>query len=239
MKKATIGKPISLDFMGDESINAICSNVLFAGRNIQKILVTSVNSAEGKSFMAQQMLWNFAKRGKRTVLIDADLRRSSLVMDLEFRTDAPIKGLAHLLAGYSTLDDVLYETESPSAVILPMGRFVKSPVSLLALPQFGDILDALTETFDIVLIDSPPLGVVIDAADIASNCDGTVIVAEYDKTRRRDLLSVRNLIEQTGCPILGCVINKLKMESFGAKRYYNYSGYYSGYNAHNNTAHTK
>jgi capsular exopolysaccharide synthesis family protein len=228
MKRATIGKMIALDFMGGEAINAICSNLLFAGRNIKKILLTSVNTSEGKSLITQQMLWNLAKRGKRTVLIDADLRRSNLVMDLEFSTDGPITGLAHFLAGYSTLEDVLYETNIPQAVILPMGRNVKSPVALLALPQFGEMLETLAETFDIVLIDSPPLGVVIDAADIASNCDGTVIVVEHDKTRRKDLVNVRNLIDQTGCPILGCVINKLKLESFGTKRYYNYSGYYCG-----------
>ena len=226
MKRATIEKKITLDFMGTEAINAICSNLLFAGRNIQKILITSVNSSEGKSFTTRQMLWNFARRGKQTVLVDADLRRSNLVADIGFTTDEPIHGLAHVLAGYSALEDALYETNIPLATILPMGCNVNSPVSLLALPQFGEMLNDLAEMFDIVLIDSPPLGVVIDAADIASNCDGAVIVVEYDKTRRRDLLSVRNLVEQTGCPILGCVINKLKLESFGTKRYYNYSGYH-------------
>ena len=228
MKRAMIENVISLDYTGNEAINTICSNLLFAGRNIQKILVTSFNASEGKSFAAQQILWNFARRGKRTVLIDADMRRSNLIKNLGFITDMPIEGLAHYLAGYSVLDDILYETNIPLAVIVPMGRKVKSPVSLLALPQFGELLDILSEAFDVVLIDTPPLGAVIDAADIASNCDGAVIVAEYDKTRRRDLLTVRSRVEQAGCPVLGCVINKLKLEAFGAKRYYNYAGYYYG-----------
>ncbi len=227
MKRAIIGRLPVLDFTGSEAVNTICSNLLFAGRNIKKILVTSFNASEGKSFVTQQMLWNLAKRGKRTVLVDADLRRSNLIRDLGFTTDAPIKGLAHYLAGYGALEETLYETVTPYAVILPMGRIVKSPVSLLSVPQFPELLDTLGEMFDMVLIDSPPLGAVIDAADIASHCDGAVIVAEYDRTRRQDLLTVRNIIAQTGCPILGCVINKLKLESLGAKRYYNYAGYYS------------
>jgi capsular exopolysaccharide synthesis family protein len=226
VKKAKIGRFETLDFIGNEAINTICSNLFFAGRNVKKILITSFGASEGKSFTVQQILWNLAKRGKRIVLIDADLRRSTLISRLGFQTDEPIQGLAHYLAGYCSIEDTLYETDIPNAVILPIGRIVKNPILLLGLPQFPALLDTLAGSFDIVLIDSPPLGIIIDAAEIAGNCDGAVIVTEYDKTRRRDLVTVRNLIEQTGCPILGCVINKVKLDTFGAKKYYGYSRYY-------------
>ena len=226
MKKTTIERFETMDFMGYEAVNTICSNLLFAERNVKKILVTSFGAAEGKSFISRQILWNMAKRGRWTVLLDADLRRSKLVDILGFKTEEPIQGLSHYLAGYCNLDDILYETNVPEAVIAPIGRTVMNPVPLLGQPQFAEMLDTLTESFDTIIIDAPPLGVVIDAAEIASHCDGALIVVEYDKTRRRDLAKVRNSIEQTGCPVLGCVINNVKLDTFGAKRYYNYSHYY-------------
>lgn len=229
MNKAIIENQSKLDFFGEEAINTICSNLYFAGKNLRKVMITSFSASEGKSFTAQQILWNLSRRGKRAVLIDADLRRSNLVRDLGFRTTGATQGLAQYLAGYCSLEDALYETNIAHAVIMPIGRSIKNPVALLTLPEFPELLDTLAEQYDIVLIDSPPVGVVIDAAEIAKHCDGALIVVEYDKTRRRNLIQTRNLIEQTGCPILGCIINKIKLDGFGARRYYNYYGYYGSY----------
>lgn len=227
MKRARVIQLEPMDFVGNEAINSICSNLFFAGRNMKRILLASHGASEGKSFTAQQILWNLARRGKRTVLVDADLRRSNLMHNIEIQTNDTVFGLAHYLAGYCSVEDALYETNIPNAAILPIGRIVKNPVSLLGLPQFAEMLDVLSETFDMIIIDSPPLGIVIDAADIACHCDGAVIIAEYDKTRRRDLIKARNLLEQTECPVLGCVINKVKLDTIGAKRYYHYT--YSKY----------
>lgn len=229
MNNATIEQPGNLDFIANEAINTICSNLFFAGRNLKKILITSFSATAGKSFVAQQMLWNIAKRGKRIVLIDTDLRRSKMVTDLSFKTAEQINGLAQYLAGYCSLDDALYVTNIAHSVVMPIGRIVKNPVALLGLPQFPEMLDELADNFDIVLIDTPPIGLVIDAAEIAKHCDGAMVVVEYDQTRRKELITARNMIEQTGCPILGCVINKVKSDTLGARRYYNYSGYYGSY----------
>ncbi len=226
MRAAKIGKYETLDFFGSEALNAISSNILFAGRGVQKILITSCNAREGKSYIAQHLLWTFAKRGKQTILIDADLRRSNLISEVGFQADDKILGLAHYLTGQCDAEQAVYQTNIPFASIMPIGRILKNPIPILALPEFTQMLDTLATTFDVILIDTPPLGAVIDAAEIARSCDGAVIVAEYDKTRRRDLIRARALIDQTECPILGCVINKLKMDTFDARRYYQYSEYY-------------
>ena len=228
MYSATIDHIDTLDFLANEAINTICSNLSFAGKNINKIMFTSYSGTTGKSFVTRQILWNLTKRGKRAVLVDTDLRRSTLVSDIGFKTKTgkQITGLAHYLAGYCDLDNALYETNIANAVIMPIGRMINNPVALLGSQLFKEMLDILAEEFDDVIIDTSPLGLVIDAAEIAKHCDGAVVVVEYDQTRRRELITVRNQIEQTGCPILGCVINKVKTETLGARRYYNYSGYY-------------
>ena len=195
MNRATIEHAGNLDFIANEAVNTICSNLFFAGRNVQKILISSFSATAGKSFVAQQMLWNLSKRGKRVVLIDTDLKRSKLVSDVGFKTAEQINGLAQYLAGYCSLENALYETNIAHSVIMLIGRIVKNPVALLGLPQFPEMLDTLADNFDIVLIDTPPIGLVIDAVEIAKYCDGTVIIVEYDQTRRKELITARNLIE--------------------------------------------
>ena len=82
------------------------------------------------------------------------------------------------------------------------------------------------------MVDAPPVGVIIDAAQIARHCDGTLIVVQYNSVSRRELLSVKNQVESTGCEILGAVLNDVAFDTLSSKKYYNksyYSHYYSGY----------
>lgn len=228
MRQATLTRLDSLDYSGTESLNTICSNLSFAGRQVKKIVLTSASAGQGKSFLTMQILRNFARRGKRAVLVDTDLRRSFLVKRFGFKTEGEVQGLTHYLAGYCDINAVLYQTNIPGAYIIPAGRDVANPLPLIDAPQFAALLDKLAESFDIVLVDAPPVGIVIDAAEIAKHCDGSVFVVEYNVTRRRELLDAQRQMRQAGCPILGCIINKVEFDSYSAKRYYNKS-YYSAH----------
>lgn len=228
MRKATFNRIDALDYGGNEAMNTICSNLTFAGRNVKKIVFTSCDASEGKSFITLQTAQNLARRGKRVVLVDADLRRSFLIRRHRLQTDGEWKGLAHYLAGYESLDDVLYETNLTGLCLMPVGRDLSNPVPFLDSPYFGKLLDDLAERFDVVLVDTPPIGLVIDAAEIAQFCDGAVFVVEYGKTRRRDVASAQKQIQQAACPVLGCIINRVTLDSISAKKYYKKS-YYSHY----------
>ena len=229
MKKASITHLDTMDYTGVEALNTICSNLIFSGRDVKKIVVTSCAAGEGKSFLTMHIVQNLAQRGNRVVLVDADLRRSLLVRSYGLETTGEWHGLAHYLAGYDDLDDVIYSTNYDNMYFIPTGRDVANPVQLLDSQHFGDMLDALAEHFDYVIVDAPPIGLVIDAAEIAKACDGTVIVIEYNKTRRRDIIEAEKQIMNAGCPVLGCIINKVTFDSLSAKKYYNRS-YYSHYN---------
>lgn len=232
MKKATIHRLEPLEYAGAEALNTICSNLSFAGRNQKKIVVSSVCEHEGKSFMTMQIMRNLARRGRRVVLIDADLRMSATMGRYGVEIKGKYVGLAHYLAGYCGMQDVLYETNFDGAFLVPEGRDVLNPVPLLNSKEFAQLLDALAQTFDVVLVDAPPIGLVIDAAEIARSCDGAVLVCEYNRTRRRELAAARRQLEQAGCPIMGCIINKVTFDTISSKKYYNrayYSHYSSGY----------
>ena len=106
---------------------------------------------------------------------------------------------------------------------------VQAPLSLIATPDFDTLVKALSENFDLVIIDAPPVGLVIDAAEIAKSCDGSVLVLEYAKTHRRALAEAKQQMERTGTPILGCVLNKVTMDRLSTKKYYSYGGTYGRY----------
>ncbi len=232
MRQAVIQQMRALDYAGEEAMNTICTNLAFAGRNLKKIVLTSNTQSEGKSWMSMHITANLAQRGRRVVMVDADMRRSFVVQRYKMAIDGELYGLAHYLTGQCELDDAIYETNLYGACIMPAGRDVSNPVSLIDTPYFGQLLDELARHFDIVIVDAPPTGMVIDAAEIAAHCDGSVLVVEYNRSRLKEIAECKRQMEQSGTPVLGCIINKVNFDSISAKKYYNksyYSHYSSGY----------
>ncbi|MBQ2954721.1 MAG: CpsD/CapB family tyrosine-protein kinase [Clostridia bacterium] len=225
MKQVTIGQLPPLDYAGAEALNSICTNLTFAGRNLKKILITSNDQSDGKSWMTIHIAINLAQRGRRVLLIDSDLRRSFLVQRYKMSFEGECIGLAHYLTGQCDLDDCVYESDQYGMCLIPAGRDVTNPVSLLDTPYFADTLNELAKHFDVVLLDAPPVGIVIDAAEMASCCDGSVLVVEHKKTRVREIAECKRQMEQSGTPVLGCIINKVTFAGISEKRYYNRSYY--------------
>lgn len=232
MKNIVIGNFPELDYSGKEAINTLCTNLSFSGENVRKIVVTSSHAGEGKSFTSMNIMRTMAKLGKSVALIDADLRRSMINSryNIEFEDESDKKGLAHLLAGMAKVEEIIYKTNIKNAYFIPVGREVTNALSLLNVPYMDRLLEALAQTVDYVFVDAPPIGVVIDAAQIAKSCDGALLVVGYNSTRRRDLLYAKEQMEQSGCQILGTVLNQVPFNDYMSRKYYyksNYSNYYS------------
>ena len=214
----------------NEAVNTLCTNLSFSGENVRKIMITSSHASEGKSWLTMNVMRTMARLGKSVVLVDGDLRRSVIASRYGIQFDNPEHkfGLAHYLAGKVEEDDIIYSTDIPGAYIVPVGREVYNPLPLLNSDRFDMLLDDLAKRADYVLVDAPPVGLVIDAAQIAKSCDGTLIVVNYNQVRRQELIDVRDQLEQTGCPILGTVLNMVEYKSYLSKKYY-YKSYYSNY----------
>ena len=104
-----------------------------------------------------------------------------------------------------------------------------SSLQLLASPRYGEMMDQLRREFDVILVDSPPAGVIVDAVEIAKYCDGAIIVVGYNKGRKKDIGDVASNIAKTGCKVLGAVMNGVDFDSFRNRRYYYRSERYSTY----------
>ena len=228
MKRLEITNFPPLDYAGEEAINTLATNLSFAGSDIRKVMITSCQSGEGKSFLSMNLMRTLAGLGKRVVLVDADLRKSCIASCYGLRFPDGKIGLAHYLAGMNDINDTLYATNIPNTYMVPVGRLVSNSLSLLNTPRLSQMLDYLSERVDLVLVDAAPVGMIIDAAQISKSCDGTLIAVHYNRIHRRELLEVRRQIEQAGSKILGCVLNEVEFESYSNRKYYNKS-YYSYY----------
>ena len=229
MKALTIHNFPESDYPVAEALNTLCANLTFTGEHIRCVMLTSCQATEGKSFLSMNILRTMARLGKTVALVDADLRRSAIITQYGITFNAPHPlGLAHYLAGMCKPEDILYATNIPGASIVPAGRLVTNPLSLLSTDSFSALLAALRRQVDFVIVDAPPVGIIIDAAEIAGSCDGVLFSVAYNQVTRRELLSAKRQIEKTGARILGTVLNNVDFASYTSRKYYNKS-YYAHY----------
>lgn len=229
MNRLSIGRFPPLSYACGEAMNTLCTNLSFSGENIRKIMITSCHASEGKSYLSMNIMRMMAQLGKTIVLVDADLRRSMIASkyDLQFSDPEHMCGLVHFLAGKVNEDDVIYQTDIMGAYMVPVGREVSNPLPLLNSPRFEWLLNDLAQRADYVIVDAPPVGTVIDGAQIAKSCDGTLIAVSYNAVHRQELIDVKEQLEQTGRPILGTVLNMVEYDHYLSRKYY--YKYYSSY----------
>ncbi len=221
-----------LEYQAAEAINTLCMNLSFAGGDIKKIMVTSCHPQEGKSFVTMNLLKAMAGLGMRVVLVDADIRASALRgtygIEVDSTNGKKYLGLCGYLSGKCDIEDILGKTNIPNAHLILAGNNVMNSLPLFNTPRLGKLLDALRKEYDVVLVDAPPVGTIIDAAKIAINCDGTLFVIQSGAISVEELKDAIKQIDKTGCPVLGYVMNKFDEKEFGGKYYYHKS-YYSNY----------
>ena len=220
---ATVRRIPAVDYNYSEALNTICTAISFSGNGLRKIVITSSGPNEGKTYTSFQLSLSMAKRGKKTLLIDCDLRKSVMQSRYDFRLGGKRVGLAHVLSGQCDLSEALYATNVKNLSLIPVGELVNTPLALLTSSEFDRLLKELQNAFDIIILDTPPVGSIIDAAEIARCCDGSILVAEIRKTHKRLLKEAIQRLEQANSPILGFILNKAHV----SRR--NYSGYNGSY----------
>ena len=223
----------NLDFACNEAMNTLATNLLYCGDNVKTVMLTSRYADEGKSFITMNLMRTLASLGKRVCLVDVDLRRSRLASYYGIRFEqGHNNGLAHYLAGICEMQDVVYQTNVENAYMVPVGREVKSSLQLLSSARMKPLMEALANEFDIVLMDTPPVGVIVDGLEMAKYCTGALLVVSANRGRKKDIADVARAIENTGCPVLGSVLNNVEFKAFTNRKYYykseRYSSYYYG-----------
>lgn len=217
-----------LPYAVEEAMNRLRINIKFCGKNTHKILLTSCLPNEGKSTVSAYLWKMLAEAGFPTVLVDADLRKSVMQKRLQMEFTEDTRGLNHYLSGMAESGEVVYETNVPNGYFVPCTQRLENPSALLEDIRLRELLDMLAKQYRFVIIDSPPLGSVSDGALMASMCDGAVLVVRAGETPKAMIRQSLHEIEQSGCKLLGTVLNHVEVRSHVYGRYY--GGKYGKYN---------
>jgi succinoglycan biosynthesis transport protein ExoP len=208
-----------------ESIRTIRSAVLLSALDNPKktVVVTSSVPEEGKTTVAINLAFALGQV-KKTVLIDADMRRPRVGKVLGGQGNSPLVGLAQVVAGEIPLERCLYPVADTQLHVIPAGRVPPNPLELLASHRFTDLIERLQKIFDVIIIDTPPVQLVSDALVLASLASEVVYVVKADDTPYPLARVGIKRLRRMNAPLTGVVLNQLDLEK--ADRYY---GEYSGY----------
>ena len=234
MPSITLKEPYVYDYATREAYKTLRTNLMFCGRDKKALVFTSCVPDEGKSTITMGLARTLAEVGKKVLLIDADMRRSTLFARHGARGKSV--GLSQFLSGQVAFNEALYATQYPGFHIMFSGYYPPNPVELLDSEVFRNLVAAARETYDYVLIDTPPVGSIIDAVVVAKCCDAAVMVVANGKNTGRFARTCKQQLERAGCPIVGAILNMTNRRNdkyYRAAKYYRYGrGYGYGSEKH-------
>ncbi len=230
----------NLEFTATEQYKLLRANLNFtipAGIKCPIVGVTSSMRGEGKSTTAINLSYVLAESGKRVLLIDGDLRIPSIAKKMGIKSTP---GLTNLLMGYETQKFGDFKsTVNENWYIMPSGDIPPNPSELLGSHRMELALKTLSENFDYIILDLPPVNLVSDALAVAPYITGMVVVIRQDYTEKKELDHCIRQLKLSNVKVLGCVLNETKTggkyySKYRYRRYYKYYKYYSSDSKHHN-----
>lgn len=204
----------------EEAFKVLRANINFCDpeNKYKTISITSYSPDEGKSFTSTNLSVSMAKSGLKILYIDADIRKPMLFKSL---VSKDFKGLSNYLMGHAELNEIINKTEIEGFHFISCGIKTHNPGELICSPKLGELLDAVKVKYNFVIIDTPPLGSVIDGALIASITDASIIVISQNKVKLRNAIMMKDQLEKANANIIGAILNKVSK--------LDYKNYYGGY----------
>lgn len=208
-----------------EAYRSIRTNIAYsaADKEVKSILISSPGPAEGKSTTAANLAITFAHLGRKTLLVDSDLRRP--ILHRIFGTSRE-PGLTHYLVGVEDkFEALVHKTEVENLSFVASGPIPPNPSELLASDRMGKLVARLEKKWDVIIFDSPPIVAVTDASMISKEIDEIALVIKSGTTDKGALLQALQGLQHISAPLGGIILNSVSRKMF-YKSYYNYYHYY-------------
>ena len=202
-----------------EAYRTLRTNIQYSSydKKIKKILVTSSEPAEGKSTIIGNLAISLSQSENTVIILDCDLRKPTMHKKFKISNEF---GVTELLVGKKELKDVI-QYRNKNLHIITSGKIPPNPAEMLASKSMKRLLEQLSNEYDYVLMDTPPLNAVTDAQVLSTEVDGTLIVIRCEKTKKESILTAKNLLQKVNANILGIVFNDV---ANSINKYYYYYG---------------
>lgn len=208
-----------------EQFRMIRTNFQYVLPNVDKpvILVTSTFSGEGKSFISTNLGAVLAVSGKRTVILEFDIRKPKILKGLGLQER---KGITNYIVGAVALDEIIHKVPgAENLYVVPCGPVPPNPAEMLLNEKISHLFDQLRSRFDVVIVDSAPVGLVSDGITLGKHADATIYIVRYNYTLKKQIQMIEDVHRKKKLPKLSLVINDVHVRS-GYSSYYGYGGYY-------------
>lgn len=204
-----------------ESYRALRTNIDFSSidENLQVIMVSSAGPGEGKSTTVANLAVAYAQSERKTLLIDADLRKPTVHHTFSISNRW---GLSSVISKQCTIEEVIQALDIPNLSIITSGVIPPNPAEMLGSNRMTAIIQHLKTQYDVILIDTPPLLAVTDAQIVASKCDGAILVVDQGRVKRDIGKKAIQNLQAVNARILGVVLNNVKRKANEEAYYYYY-----------------
>ena len=201
-----------------EAYKTLRTNVQYSSisKKIKTLLVTSADSKDGKSTVCSNLGVTFSQNGQSVIILDCDFRKPSIHKFFNISNSA---GITNILLGEEKLEETIQHYNS-NTDILTAGNIPPNPSEILGSQSMINLLSFLSERYDIVIIDSPPVGVVTDAQIISASVDGTLVVIRAEETKAKRVTEAVNLLKKVDANIIGMVLNEAQTINKSYSDYY-------------------
>ncbi|MTI72000.1 MAG: polysaccharide biosynthesis tyrosine autokinase [Firmicutes bacterium] len=203
-----------------EAYRTLRTNIKFSNidKKIKVIVITSPSSGEGKSTTAVNLATTMAQNGKKVLLIDSDLRKPTIHKHFKISND---KGLISCLLEDIDYERIIFSTVISGFDVLTSGRVPPNPSELMDSKKMRGFINSVKKEYDLVIIDTPPVGMVTDATVLSTVTDGVLLVFETGETIIKVSQNAKNLLDKVKANVLGVVLNKIPVKEGYYKYYYN------------------
>ena len=213
----------SSNYFVREAFNTLRTNILFSGKGVKVIVVTSCMAHEGKTTVSFEMSKSLAEANKKVLVIDADLRKSVTVS--RYTKERGVCGLSQILSGQVSLEQAIYRTQIPGLDIVFAGPYPPNPAELVGCPVFKEMLDCVRDAYDYIIIDSVPALVIADAMITSRVADLSIYVVREGLLDRQQLPDINALHAENKLNNMCIVLNAASesRQSYGYSYRYQYA----------------
>lgn len=215
------------DFYVREAYNAARTNIIYSlggERGCKKVLVTSASPSEGKTTTCLNIAITFAQTEAKVLIIDADLRKPRIHRHLSIERE---NGLSDYLCGLISLDQTIKHCEKQNLDCITSGQIPPRPAELLSSTEMEKLLDELSDKYDYIFIDTPPVTVVTEAAAMAKYVSGVILVVRQNNTIHESIKRAKSNLELANAHFMGYILNDVDAQSYSNGPYNKY-----GYRSH-------